>query len=239
MGVFTRMNDIVQANFNAMLDKAEDPQKVMRLIIQEMEETLVELRTTSAKNLAEQKECLRKQNRLTADAQMWTDKAELALRHHKEDLAKAALIQKQECVAEQDIVAQNLTVISENLQLLESDGQKLAAKLLEAKQKQKILESKEVTSTTRLKAKNMQARYDVDAAIEKFASYERKVSDLEAQVDAYDVVPSAYSLAQEIANLEQDSSIDQELAKLKAKLQGDSDKADVAQQTCENNSSAA
>lgn len=239
MGVFTRMNDIVQANFNAMLDKAEEPQKIMRLIIQEMEETLVELRTTSAKNLAEQKECLRKQKRLTADAQMWTDKAELALRHHKEDLAKAALIQKQECVTEQDIVAQNLTVISENLQLLESDAQKLSAKLLEAKQKQKILESKEVTSTTRLKAKNMQARYDVDAAIEKFASYERKVSDLEAQVDAYNAVPSSYSLAQEIAILEEDSSIDQELAKLKAKLQVDPVPVDIAQQTNENNSPVA
>ena len=239
MGVFTRMNDIVQANFNAMLDKAEDPQKVMRLIIQEMEETLVELRSTSAKNLAEQKEFLRKQERLAADAKMWTDKAELALRHNKEELARAALIQKQECLAEQEIVVKNLSVIVENLQLLESDAHKLSTKLLEAKQKLKILSSKEVTSTTRLKAKNMQARYDVDAAIEKFASYERKVSDLEAQVDAYDIVPSTYSLAQEIENLAQESSLDQELIKLKAKLQSDSVSTDVAQPSSSTNSSAA
>ena len=85
----------------------------------------------------------------------------------------------------------------------------------------------------------MQARYDVDTAIEKFASYERKVSDLEAQVDAYDIVPSTYSLAQEIANLAQESSLDQELIRLKAKLQSDSVSTDVAQPSSSTNSSAA
>jgi phage shock protein A len=219
MGMFTRMNDIVQSNINAMLDKAEDPQKVMRLIIQEMEETLVELRTISARNIAEKKQFTRQIARLEQDVQHWAGKAKLAITHNKETLARAALVQKQQCVEEQHVLEQQLTVISENLAALESDAQRLNAKLTEARAKQKILNTREVSSATRLKAKNMQAQYDIDHAIEKFESYERKIEDLEAQVEAYDVVSSASALEQQFAALEQDDSIEAELAQLKASMQ--------------------
>lgn len=216
MGMFTRMNDIVQSNINAMLDKAEDPQKVMRLIIQEMEETLVELRTISARNIAEKKQFTRKIRRLSEDASHWAEKAKLAIEHNKEALARAALVQKQQSLEEQDVLEQQLTVINENLQGLEADAQRLNAKLAEARAKQKILNTREVSSATRLKAKNMQAQYDIEHAIEKFESYERKIEDLEAQVEAYDVVSSATALNQQFAALEQDDSIEAELAQLKA-----------------------
>ena len=219
MGMFSRMNDIVQSNINAMLDKAEDPQKVMRLIIQEMEETLVELRTISARNIAEKKQFTRKIERLHADANNWASKAQLAIEHEKDALARAALVQKQQCVEEIEVLDKQLTIISENLVALEADAQRLNTKLAEARAKQKALNTREVSSATRLKAKNMQAQYDIKHAIEKFESYERKIEDLEAQVEAYDVVTGASALDQQFAALEKDDSIEAELARMKAATQ--------------------
>ena len=120
MGMFSRMNDIVQSNINVMLDKAEDPQKVMRLIIQEMEETLVELRTISARNIAEKKQFTRKIERLQIDAQHWANKAQLAIGHDKTSLARAALVQKQQCIEEIDVLEKQLVIINENLMALET-----------------------------------------------------------------------------------------------------------------------
>lgn len=218
MGVFSRINDIVQANINTMLDKAEDPQKIMRLIIQEMEETLVELRTVSAKHLAEKKQYERKQMRLQQDAATWTEKAELALSHDKEGLAKAALQQKQQCLHDLNAIAQNLQVINDNLDKLSIDAQRLHSKLAEAKAKQKALNSREVASAARLKVKQREAQYDIEHAIEKFESYERKIEDLEAQVEAFDVVSETTDLQTQFENLEKDNAIQSELAAMKANI---------------------
>lgn len=219
MGMFSRMNDIVQSNINAMLDKAEDPQKVICLIIQEMEETLVELRTISARNIAEQKQFTRKVARLQEDTKKWAHKAQLAIEHDKESLARAALVEKQQCLEEIDVLKQQLVIIDENLLALEGDAQRLNAKLSEARAKQKALNTREVSSVIRLKAKNMQAQYDIEHAIEKFESYERKIENLEAQVEAYDVVNKESVLAQQFAALEHDDCIETELAQLKAEMQ--------------------
>ncbi len=216
MGMFSRMSDIVQANISSMLDKAEDPQKVMRLIIQEMEETLVELRTITARNIAEKKQFSRRVERLEQDTHNWGGKAQLAIEHNKDNLARAALVQKQQCIEEMTVLQQQLDGINENLVTLESDAQRLHTKLSEARAKQKALNTREVTQATRLKAKNTQARYNIDTAIERFESYERKIEDLEAQVEAYDVVSNASALDQQFAALEQDDSIEAQLAELKA-----------------------
>ena len=219
MGMFSRMNDIVQSNINVMLDKAEDPQKVMRLIIQEMEETLVELRTISARNIAEKKQFTRKIERLQIGAQHWANKAQLAIGHDKTSLARAALVQKQQCIEEIDVLEKQLVIINENLTALETDAQRLHAKLADARSKQKALNTREVSSVIRLKAKNMQAQYDIEHAIEKFESYERKIEDLEAQVEAYDVVSEASALEQQFATLEKDDNIEAELMRLTAAMQ--------------------
>ena len=149
MGMFSRMNDIVQSNINVMLDKAEDPQKVMRMIIQEMEETLVELRTISARNIAEKKQFTRKIERLQIDAQHWANKAELAIGHDKTSLARAALVQKQQCIEEIDVLEKQLVIINENLTALETDAQRLHAKLADARSKQKALNTREVSQMNR------------------------------------------------------------------------------------------
>ena len=219
MGMFSRMNDIIQSNINTMLDKAEDPQKLISLIIQEMEESLVELRTISARNIAEQKQFTRKVARLQDDTKNWAHKAQLAIEHEKESLARAALVEKQQCIKEIYVLKQQLDIIDENLLTLEDDAQRLNAKLADARAKQKALNTREVSSVIRLKAKNMQTRYDIEHAIEKFESYERKIENVEAQVEAYDVVNKESVLAQQFAALEHDDCIETELAQLKAEMQ--------------------
>src|SRR5271166_432807 len=91
MGIFSRISDIINSNINAILDRAQDPEKIIRLIIQEMEDTLVEVRSSAVKTIAEKRELERKVAALTQERDDWQNKAELALTKDREDLAKGAL----------------------------------------------------------------------------------------------------------------------------------------------------
>ena len=218
MSMFSRISDIVQSNLNAMLDKAEDPQKVIRLIIQEMQETLVELRSVAARNLADQKSYQRKIDSASGKSAEWQKKAELALSKNREDLARSALIEKQKMNEQLEALQQQQAVISENLAKLQEDAGRLQEKLVEAKAKQKSLVMRQQTADVRLKAKSKQATVQIDEVITRFENYQTKIDDLEAEIDAYDVVGSEKSLAAEFRELEKDGDVEAELAALKKKV---------------------
>lgn len=220
MGMFSRINDIVQSNLNAMLDKAEDPEKIIRLIIQEMEETLVEVRTDAARYLADQKTLARHMASAEKDINGWHDKAQLAMNNDKEGLAKAALVEKQKYVAKLSQLEQQQEQLADIIEKIQVDTGRLNSKLNEAKQKQKSLVSRKQTLETRLKVKSVDNSNKIDDAMMRFEHYEQRIDTLEAQVDAYDLTKdngSATSLAAEFDALEADETIENELAALKKK----------------------
>ncbi|MBT0585862.1 phage shock protein PspA [Alteromonas oceanisediminis] len=222
MNMFSRISDIVQANINAMLDKAENPEKVIRLIIQEMEETLVEIRSVAAKNLAEQKHTDRQIRQLTQEAASWENKATLAIEKDREDLARAALTEKHSVMAKISELEAVKAQLDGVIGTIQEDTAKLQGKLAEARAKQKSLLSRQQIGAVRLHAKQVVNSDAVTHAVNRFDHYESRVEALEAQVDAFDVVPSNHALTQEFASLETNDSIESELSALKQKNGKDS-----------------
>jgi len=216
MGVFSRFTDIINSNINSLLDKAEDPEKMVRLIIQEMEDTLVEVRSSSAKTLADKKELTRQVGRYQKDAIQWQEKAELALSKGREDLARAALIEKKKCSESAESLEEELAHVDSHIAKLQGEISQLQEKLADAKARQKAILMREKTVSSRLKVKKNIDSDKVNDALSRFDRYERKIDDLEAQVEAQDL--GSKSLADEIAELENDENIDDELAQLKAKM---------------------
>ncbi|MCL1113539.1 MULTISPECIES: phage shock protein PspA [Shewanella] len=217
MGIFSRFADIVNSNISAILDKAEDPEKMVRLIIQEMEDTLVEVRSTSAKVLAEKKELLRRISRVQEQVQDWQDKAELALSKDREDLAKAALIEKQKTTALLQTLEMELQVVEEHITRLKDEVAQLQEKLNDARARQKTIIMRKQTATSRLEVKKQLDSSKIDDAMMKFEQYERRVEGLEAQVESYDL-GKKNTLADEFAALEAEDAVNDELAALKAKV---------------------
>ncbi|QBF84181.1 phage shock protein PspA [Shewanella maritima] len=217
MGIFSRFADIVNSNISALLDKAEDPEKMVRLIIQEMEDTLVEVRSTSAKVLAEKKELLRRIGKVQQQVQDWQAKAELALSKDREDLAKAALMEKQKTVTLLETLEMELQVVEEHITRLKDEVAQLQEKLNDARARQKTIIMRNQTATSRLEVKKQLDSSKIDDAMLKFEQYERRVEGLEAQVESYDV-GKKNTLADEFAALEAEDSINDELAALKAKV---------------------
>ena len=216
MGIFSRFTDIINSNINNLLDKAEDPAKMVRLIIQEMEDTLVEVRSSSAKTLADKKELTRRVARFENEAQQWQEKAELALSKDREDLARAALIEKKKSSDNAQTLSQDLIDTEEHIIKLQSEISQLQDKLADAKSRQKVIVMREKTVNSRLKVKKNIDSNKVNDALNRFDSYERKIEDLEGQVESYDL--GSKSLADEISELESNEKVDDELASLKAKM---------------------
>ena len=128
MGIFTRFSDIVNSNINAILDKAEDPEKIVRLMIQEMEDTLVEVRSAAARSIADKKDLNRKLESLDRELRDWDEKAELAIRKGREDLAKAALIEKSRVASATEVLKQDYLAVDEGLGKLNVDIARLEGK---------------------------------------------------------------------------------------------------------------
>ncbi|MFT4746409.1 MAG: phage shock protein A, partial [Congregibacter sp.] len=217
---FSRFTDIVNSNINSILDKAEDPEKMVRLIIQEMEDTLVEVRSASAKTLASKKEISSQIGKMQNEAKDWKAKAELAISKDREDLARAALLEKKKCDEHASALSSELKVIDEQITKLQSEVGQLQDKLADAKTRQKAILLRQKTVSSRLEVKKSLDSGKVDAAMGRFEQYERKIDDLESQVDAYDL--GKKTLADEFAELESDDEINDELAALKKKMQSQS-----------------
>ena len=218
MGIFSRMTDIINSNLSALLDRAEDPKKMIRLIIQEMEETLVEVRSSSARIIADKKTALRKFEQLQAHAQEWEDKAALALEKDREDLARAAL-QEQANLSEEALhMCAELDVADEHLAHLSEEVSQLQAKLNDAKAKQKTLMVREKTVHERMRVKQQTQRSALDKAFSKFELYERRMDNLEGQLESMDLGQES-DLASQIDALQEDERISDALVKLKAKRQ--------------------
>ncbi|MGM0525562.1 MAG: phage shock protein PspA [Pseudomonadota bacterium] len=216
MGIFSRFSDIVNSNLNALLDKAEDPQKMVRLIIQEMEDTLVEVRSTSARLLAEKKDVQRQQQRAEHEVLDWENKAELALSKDREDLAKQALIEKRQAQDAVDSLQQEIDRVDQNLDKLNGEIGQLQEKLADAKARQKTILMRQKTATSRLAVKKQVDSNKVNDAMEKFDRYESKIDGIEAQVESYDM--GKRSLRDEFAELENEGKVNDELEALKARM---------------------
>lgn len=216
MGIFSRFSDIVNSNINALLDKAEDPEKMVRLIIQEMEDTLVEVRSTSAKTIAEKKELQRVVSRLEEDVADWQGKAELALSKDRDDLARSALVEKQKAADQAAAVNADIANLDAHISKLQDEVSQLQEKLADAKARQKTMLMRQKTVASRLEVKKSLDSTRLNDAMYKFERYEQKIDSLEAQVESYDL--GKKTLRDEFAELASQDKIDSELAALKAKM---------------------
>jgi phage shock protein A len=218
MGIFSRFQDIVNSNLTSILDRAEDPKKMIRLMIQEMEDTLVEVRTTSAKILADKKELQRRVKTLQLEAKNWLEKTELAINKGREDLAKAALVEKRRAQEAVQAGEEELTFIDEQIALLNNEIAQLQSKLDSARAKQKELLVREQTGRSRLEVRKRTNRETLNKAFDKFEQYEQRLEELEAEVESFDLGKGNQSLSEEIADLAVNDEIEKELAELKSKI---------------------
>ena len=217
MSIFSRLSDIINSNLTAMLDKAEEPEKMVRLIIQEMEETLVEVRTTSAKAIADRKELVRRKEWLHREAAEWERRAETAVRKGRDDLARAALVERSKLVEEADAIEAEFEALDASIGQLSEDIGKLQAKLKDARARQKSLVVRGRTAQTRLGVRRQLERGSIDDAMVRFEQYTRRIDDVEGRVEAYDLgLPK--DLNHEFAGLQAEESVKEELDALKRRV---------------------
>jgi len=219
MGIFSRFTDIVNSNINSILDKAEDPEKLVRLMIQEMEDTLVEVRSTAARAIADRKEITRSLAGLEAEAREWQTKAELALDKNREDLAKAALAEKGRATAAAEALRTQHQTLGDGLDKLNDDVVRLEEKLVDAKTRQQAILSRQRTASGRLEARKRLHSARVDDALIRFDQFERRIDDIEAHVESYDI-GGKKSLKDEFSELENEDAVARELRELKSKRAG-------------------
>jgi len=218
MGIFSRTRDIIAANVTDLLDKAEDPAKMIRMIILEMEETLVEVRASAARTIADQKEMRRHIAKLTAVQDSWTEKAQLALSKDREDLAKAALVERQKAADMAEHLAHEIETLDEALKASEEDIAKLQGKLREARARQNSLVSRMESAQNRLRVREAYAGEKVNDAFARFDMLERRVDMAEGRADAMGLGQQPKTLEEEIAELKSADKVDADLAALKASM---------------------
>jgi phage shock protein A len=220
MGIFSRFTDIVNSNINSLLEKAEDPEKLVRLIIQEMEDTLVEVRSAAARAIADRKQIDRRLAEAERETADWTRKAELAVRKGRDDLARAALAEKARGEQRVTNLKEQYGHVDEGLARLNDDMARLQEKLADAKSRQKALLMRHRTASHRLEIRRQIHENKIDDALVRFEHFERKMEDIEGRVESYDL-GQRQDLGREFDNLEADESVEAELAALKRRVSGE------------------
>jgi phage shock protein A len=217
MSVFSRFTDIVNANINSLLEKAEDPEKIIRLMIQEMEDTLVEIRSSAAKCIADRKEQRRYIDFLEREQEGWSRRAELAVRQEREDLARAALAEKQALADEVEQTRHETKMLDEQLEKFNSDITQLQGKLTDAKTRQRSIVIRHKTASSQLAARKHIHDDKIDEMLFRFENAEKRIDRVEAQGESLDM-GRRKGLAEEIDGLKDDDRVEDALAALKAKV---------------------
>ena len=219
MGIFSRLSDIVNSNLNAMCDSAEDPEKMSRLIIQEMEDTLVEVRSASARILADKKTQERQLASMKSQATTWEEKAKLALSKDREDLARAALHEKRRVEADVTALESELVLADDHIEQLHLEVGQLQAKLDDARAKRKAILMRADSVSQRRKTQTQIHRNQLDDAFERFERFERRVDGLEGELEAMNLGRNKPDLADEIDALAADDLLKEELEELKQSME--------------------
>jgi len=217
MSIFSRTRDIFAANITEMLDRSEDPAKMIRMVILEMEETLVDVRASAARCIADRKEMGRALSRLDELQRNWTEKAELALSKDREDLAKAALVERQKAADMAEGLREEIKVIDDTLKAYEVDIAKLQGKLREARARQNAIAARFESAVTRGRAREIMNGSRTEDAFSRFEVLERRADFAEGRADALGMT-GPKSLEEEIAELKANESVDAELEAMKAAL---------------------
>ncbi|MYF01250.1 MAG: phage shock protein PspA [Gammaproteobacteria bacterium] len=216
MSIFSRLSDIINSNISALLDKAENPEKMIRMVIQEMEDTLVEVRSSTARVMAEKKTLTRRLDQLRAQAEDWVYKAELALSKDREDLARAALLEKATIQTRVETTEADLFKLDETLDKLDGEINLLQEKLNDARARQKTIVMRTRATSTRRDVRKQLSNQAIDNAMDKFEYYERKIDQMEGQIDSDSVEQKG--LQAEFDELAREENIDQELQELKDRV---------------------
>ena len=218
MGIFTRFKDIVSSNINAMLDKAEDPEKLIKLMIQEMEDTLVELKASCAGSMASKKRVARSLDTIRSQVEEWEKRAELAVEKGRDDLAREALAEKRRFGEELDHMEKEVGNLDAVITQYQSDIEQLETKLGKARQKRHALIQRASQAQKRYKAQTAIRKVDSSDAFSRFEAFENRIERMEADADLVNTKAKT-TLEDEFVKLEGDEELEDELSEMKKKLE--------------------
>ena len=214
MGIFTRFRDIISSNINAMLDKAEDPEKLIRLMIREMEDTLVEIKTACAGVMAGRKKIARQLDGLRTRARYWEEKAELAVKMDRDDLAREALVEKRKFTRQTETLENDISEHDLLIEQYQNDIRQLEEKLKSARDKQRLLVQRHIHAHNKIQAQKEIQRFDSTQTLMKFDEFENRIEHMEAEADLVNYGKKT-SLEEELERLSVDEEIESELQALK------------------------